>query len=73
MATVKAAPKVVLVMKPVDGGRATIGLIECPFCGDTHYTTLIQCGERDIFCGTGAASPAERPDGYSRIVVQRIV
>jgi hypothetical protein len=62
-------PKVMLVMKPVDGGRAMIGLIECPCCGETHYTTQIQCGERLVFCGVNA----ERPDGHSRILVERIL
>lgn len=40
MAT-KTQPSVILVMKPVDGGRAMIGMIECPHCGETHYTTNI--------------------------------
>ena len=65
----KSAPKVLMAMKPVDGGRATIGLIECPCCGETHYTTDIRCGERRVFCGTGA----ERPDGYSTLDVTAII
>jgi hypothetical protein len=71
MAT-KTHPSVMLVMKPVDGGRAMIGLIECPHCGETHYTTDIKCGERDIFCGT-VGDGAQRPDGYSTVIVQRII
>jgi hypothetical protein len=67
-------PEVLLVMKPVDGGRAVIGIFECPHCGETHYTTLIQCGERDVFCGTaGNASPTIRHDGWSTIIVSRII
>jgi formylmethanofuran dehydrogenase subunit E len=62
-------PKVLLVMKPVDGGRAMIGIIECPYCGETHYTTQIECGQRSIFCGVDA----QRPDGYSTVIVERIV
>ena len=58
-----------MVMKPVDGGRAVIGLIECPHCGETHYTTQIECGQRDVFCG----QEGQRPDGYSTIVIERIV
>lgn len=68
-------PDVVLVMKPVDGGRAMIGVIECPHCGETHYTTQIECGERDVFCGTKnvAECPTVRSDGYATVVVTRIV
>ena len=65
-------PEVVMVMKPVDGGRACIGIIECPFCGETHYTTDIKCGERDVFCGTGSGN-AQRHDGYSTLFVGRIL
>lgn len=72
--TVAKFPGVVMVMKPVDGGRATIGLIECPNCGETHYTTQIECGERNVFCGTaGDNSPAIRPDGFSTVDVERIL
>lgn len=70
-------PDVILVMKPVDGGRAIIGIIECPHCGETHYTTQIECGERDLFCGLAKWQTGEcetiRPDGYSSVVVTRIV
>jgi len=70
-------PEVVLVMMPVDGGRAMIGLIECPHCGETHYTTQIQCGERDVYCGVPrfntADCPTVRPDGYATVIVTRIV
>jgi len=70
----KQNPDVLLVMKPVDGGRAVIGIIECPHCGETHYTTLIQCGERDVFCGTaGNPAPTIRPDGYATVIVRAIV
>ena len=65
-------PEVVLVMKPVDGGRAVIGLIECPHCGQDHYTTLIECGERKVFCGTGHTEPTVGSDGYSAVDVIRI-
>ena len=63
------AVKVVIVMKPVDGGRACIGLIDCPYCGETHYTTNIKTGERDVFCGQGA----QKPDGYSFLCVTHIM
>jgi ribosomal protein L32 len=70
-------PDVVLVMKQVDGGRAVIGLIECPHCGETHYTTHVECGTRDVYCGVPAFQDARhdtiRPDGYSTVVVTRIV
>lgn len=56
-------PKVLLVIKPVDGGSACIGLIECPNCGQEHLTTNLACGERRIFCG----------DGYSWIDIERII
>lgn len=69
MKPVAPMPKVLLVMKPVDGGRAVIGLIECPHCGQDHYTTQIECGERRVFCGSGADSK----DGYSFVSVERIV
>lgn len=67
-------PEVLLVMKQVDGGRAVIGIIECPHCGETHFTTKIECGERDVYCGlTTADSPTVRPDGYATVIVTRIV
>lgn len=65
-------PDVLLVMKPVDGGRAVIGIIECPHCGQTHYTTQIQCGERDVFCGN-ADSETVRSDGYATVIVTQII
>ena len=65
----QVTPPVVLVMKPVDGGRAVIGIVECPHCGETHYTTQIRCGELQLFCGVGA----QRPDGWSVVDVQRII
>ena len=68
---------VVLVMKPVDGGRAVIGIIECPHCGQTHYTTQIDCGQRRVFCGTGHVEPDYDKrigaDGYSHVNVTRIL
>lgn len=64
-------PDVLLVMKPVDGGRAVIGIIECPHCGQTHFTAHIECGRRDLFCGT--QDPTVRPDGFSSVVVTQIV
>lgn len=70
-------PEVVLVMKPVDGGRAMIGMIECPHCGAEHLTTNISCGERDVYCGVPKFNtnecPAVRADGYATIIVIRIV
>jgi len=32
------AVKVLMVQKPVDGGKWMIGMVECPECGETHYT-----------------------------------
>lgn len=68
-------PTTVLMMKPVDGGRAMIGLIECPHCGETHYTTNLECGERKVFCGI-PRDPAKRGnigcDGYSKVCITRI-
>lgn len=61
-------PKVLMVVKPVDGGRGAIGLIECPYCGQTHYTAMLHLGQRDFFCGSQAGN-AERPDGYSTLNV----
>ncbi|OWK34246.1 hypothetical protein [Fimbriiglobus ruber] len=70
-------PDVLLVMKQVDGGRAAIGLIECPHCGETHYTTHIECGERTVYCGVKAAEVDQyrtiRPDGYGTVVVKQII
>ena len=70
-------PNVLLVMKQVDGGRAVIGLIECPHCGETHYTTDIRCGERDVYCGLPKWNTGECetvwPDGYATVIVTRIV
>ena len=62
-------PKVLVVMKPVDGGQSMIGVIECPQCGETHYTARIECGERSIFCGTNA----ELDNGYSTVDVTAII
>lgn len=61
-------PKVLMVVKPVDGGRGAIGLIECPYCGQTHFTTMLHLGRRDFFCGTLGGN-AERADGYSTLDV----
>lgn len=71
----KQLPSVFLVMKPVDGGRAMIGLIECPNCGQDHFTTDLKCGERKVFCGTANRDhrPAVGADGYSQLVVTRIL
>jgi len=66
-------PDVLLVLKQVDGGRAVIGIIECPHCGQTHYTTKLECGERQVFCGIGTDSPTVRSDGYATVVVLQIV
>ena len=68
----ESIPKVMLVMKQVDGGRAVIGIIECPNCGETHYTTDISCGERRVFCGTGHTY-AVKPDGWSKVMVEAII
>ncbi len=68
-------PNVLLLMKPVDGGRAMIGIIECPHCGQTHYTTHIECGERTVFCGLGRIDDCEtvRSDGYATVIVTQII
>lgn len=67
-------PNVLLMMKPVDGGRAVIGVIECPHCGQTHFTTDIRCGERDVFCGNAwEDNPTIRPDGYATVIVIQII
>ena len=74
MNTTTPTPDVLLVMKPVDGGRAVIGIIECPHCGQTHFTTNIQCGPRLVFCGRPIdAGPGVRPDGHAEVNVTRIV
>jgi hypothetical protein len=65
-------PSVPMMMKPVDGGSAVIGVIECPWCGQTHFTTQIQCGERTVFCGTRKGK-AQRPDGHSKIIITQIL
>jgi hypothetical protein len=67
---------VVMVMKPVDGGRAVIGIVECPQCGETHYTTQIRCGQLDVFCGIVGCEDvltAARPDGWTTLNVTRIL
>jgi formylmethanofuran dehydrogenase subunit E len=69
-------PDVLLVMKQVDGGSAVIGLIECPHCGETHYTTDVRCGERRVRCGVPAfrdGTPNVGPDGYAWVDIIRIV
>ena len=58
-------------MLPVDGGAATIGAIDCPWCGKTHLTTHIECGERKVRCGTKSGD-AECPDGTSRVDITEI-
>ena len=51
-----------------------IGLIECPHCGETHYTTHLECGERTVFCGRATTdNPAIRADGYSDVRVIQII
>ncbi len=44
-------PRVALIVRPVDDGSMFVGLFDCPFCGETHYTTFLGTGERDVFCG----------------------
>ncbi len=65
----KVIPKVILMMKPVDGGRAVIGVMECPNCGQEHFTTDIRCGERRVFCGSGSDST----DGHSWVCIETII
>lgn len=66
-------PSVLMVMKPVDGGRAVIGMVECPHCGKEHLTTQIKCGELTLFCGLDEDNKTVGTDGHSRVMVERIV
>jgi hypothetical protein len=69
----KMCPSVAMVMKPVDGGRAVIGMIECPHCGREHLTTQIKCGELVVFCGLNEDGDTVGVDGHSRVMVERIL
>jgi hypothetical protein len=64
-------PPVVLIMKKVDGGAAVIGVLECPHCGQDHYTTRVNAGNLDVFCGRN--NGATRPDGWSTVCVERVI
>ena len=65
-------PKVLLCMRPVDGGSAVIGVLEeCPNCGGQHFTTSLECGRRKFFCGLN--SDAKTADGWTWVDVQRIL
>lgn len=55
----------VMIIHPVDGGRACIGVVECPVCGKDHYTTQVRAGDLDVFCGPDAT----RGDGWSTISI----
>lgn len=57
--------KALLVIKPVDGGRACIGVVECPVCGQDHYTTNVRAGELRVYCGPDRAPG----DGWSVITI----
>lgn len=57
-----------MVMKPVDGGRAVIGLIECPRCGQDHFTTQIRCGELSVFCCSGDIPNSDPPQNIEQKV-----
>lgn len=69
----KMCPSVVMMMKPVDGGRAVIGMVECPHCGKEHLTTQIKCGELKLFCGFDEHGNTVGTDGYSRVTVERVI
>jgi hypothetical protein len=69
----KMCPSVVMILKPVDGGKACIGMIECPHCGSEHLTTQIKCGELTLFCGLNEDGDTVGVDGHSRVMVERIV
>ena len=69
----KQCPPVSMVMKPVDGGRAVIGSIDCPHCGKEHLTTVIRCGEFILFCGLDEAGDTVGVDGHSRVMVETII
>lgn len=57
----KQLPDVLMLMKPVDGGRAVIGMVECPYCGADHFTTHIRCGDLEVFCGSRHEGPNTTP------------
>jgi len=42
MQSVNDVPKVVMIMRPVDGGRAVIGSVDCPHCGSWVDVETIQ-------------------------------
>ena len=69
MQSVNDVPKVVMIMRPVDGGRAVIGSVDCPHCGKEHLTVRIQTGRLRLFCGV-VESP--NPDGWSWVDVETI-
>lgn len=62
------APKVSMTMRPVDGGRAVIGAVDCPVCGKEHLTVQIRCGDLRVFCG----DESPNPDGWSWVSVETI-
>lgn len=63
------AKKTVLMLRPVDGGRAVIGAIDCPHCGKEHLTTQIGTGLLRVFCGDDWAPPS----GWASVDVQEII
>ncbi len=67
------APPAVMTMRPVDGGRAVIGSIDCPNCGKEHLTTVISTGERRVFCGVvDEENASSSGDGWTWIDIQTI-
>lgn len=62
------APSVVMTLRPVDGGRAVIGSVDCPHCGKEHLTCRVMCGDLRVYCG----NESPEPDGWSWIIVESI-
>lgn len=76
-------PKVVMMVKSLQAGNdrsmvmTSIGLIECPHCGQTHYLASIEVGEHVLYCGTELFGLPEYPhiqvDGTSAVEVVKVV
>ena len=64
----KEIPRVIMVLRPVDGGKFMVGLIECPNCGETNYTANTNCGEMWVYCGKST-----KDNGWTKVMVSGVL
>jgi hypothetical protein len=58
--------RAIMIIKPVDGGRAAIGVVDCPICGKEHYTTQVRAGNLAVYCGLEYS----KEDGWNTLSIE---